>query len=557
MRVRASQAGRTLRYAILGAATFAVTTAFTQVAMAEPSNTVETIEGKLADGTAYLLRKPANWNGIVINDLDGILRRNAIPYRMMLEAGYGTAAAERREYDRKWTQNLNEDLRRTQEALELFKKTFGKPKLVIAYGRSAGGGTALQAAEARPDTVDGVVALCASMKFLGHTGDNFKFDFFYILKALLAPHDERLLTHALPARDHRPVLDYWKDVLQAAAKTPEGRARIALAITLVQYPIYGDTPREKGYTRPDFDDPQAVTDAMIRNLPRLVSRLSTLRVVGEKDFPPDLPIPGTLQPDVTGNDGAVYADYWKVSNPSLQRVTEHLYAQAGLKLADDLARLDAAPRKPMDREAFRKGLIGRGLPTVPVFRVDNLGDSVTPPLAARAYDELVEWNGLGDRYRTAYVEDSGHCYFRPEQEFVAVEVMRERLQTGKWPDTSVAALNARAGIKPGDGRIFVEGNLAPYPGVWRLKAYTDAFEPATFSTAKTLVESYEASVVSKVLKRKLLAQLSAAERAANRGRVAEAHSALDRFVDVVESIPDGVVRTRLLAAAHQLRRTKD
>src|SRR5690606_35902023 len=164
-----------------------------------------------------------------------------------------------------------------------------------------------------------------------------------------------------------------------------------------------------------------------------ISRLGLLKVVGRDDLPPDLPIRGTPQPDVVGNDGAVYADYWKVSDPTYRRVTQHLYAQAGLDLADDLALLDAAPRKQMDREEFRKGLLGRGLPTVPVFRVDNLGDRVAPPIAARAYDALVELNGLGDFYSTAYVEDSGHCHFRPEHELAAIDVMRERLETGKWP----------------------------------------------------------------------------------------------------------------------------
>lgn len=551
----AARMSRLLWLTFFGAVTIAFTAVSAQTTEMELSDGVQTIEGKLADGTSYLLRKPANWNGIVVNDLDGIWRRNAVPYRMLLESGYGTAAAERRAYDRAWTKNLQDDLRRTQESLEIFKAKFGQPQLVIAYGRSAGGGTALQAAESRPDTVDGVVALCASMNFLGHTGDNFIFDFFYILKMLLAPQDERLLTHALPPRDYQPIRDHWQDVLQAAAKTPEGRARIALAITLVQYPIYGDTAREKGFPRPNFDDPQAVMDAMLRSLPRFISRLGLLRVVGEKDFPPDLPIAGTPQRDAVGNDGAVYADYWKVSDPLFRRVTESLYARTGLNLIDELTLLDNAPRKSMDQREFRKGLLGRGLPTVPVFRADNLGDRVAPPIAARAYDALVELNGLGDLYRTAYVEDSGHCYFRPQQEFAAIEVMRERLQTGKWPATDAAALNVRAGIEPGDARIFVEGKLGPYAGTWRLKAYTDAFQLETFATARALMASYDASLLTKALRRRLLTHLSAAEEATDRGRFTEANSALDRFVGIVDGIPNGIVRTRLLAAAHQLRRT--
>jgi pimeloyl-ACP methyl ester carboxylesterase len=552
--------------AIFGAAAFAITTVFAQAAKAESSPAVERIEGKLADGTPYLLRKPSNWNGIVVTDLDGIFRGEDGVYQLLLKAGYGTAGANRRPWDRFWTLNRRDDVRRPQEALAIFRERLGKPRFVIAFGGSAGGAVALLTAEHHPDTVDGAVAMCATMPF-GHAHYNVIFDFFYTAKALLAPNDDRLLTHSLPPRGYEAVLDHWREVLEAAAKTPEGRARIALAFTMAQYPLFGSKSTIAGVKKPDFEDTDAVILAMTRLIPDVVSRLVHLTVHSEKDWPPDLQIRGTPQPNVVGNDGAVYADYWQNSDPVHKRVTEAIYARAGLDVAADLKTLDAAPRVKLDRSLLGvQGLVGRGLITMPVFRMDNLGDISASPNTSKLYDALVEANGLTHLYRTSYVDNSGHCFFKPEHEFMAIEVMRERLETGKWPDTSAAALNARIGFTESwvldsktrtddRGMRFVDAKFGPYTGMWRLWEYPDGYQPATFASATKLVKSYDASALTSSQRRLLLNQLSAAERFAKQGQAAEAHRALDRFVGAAESATSRVVRTRLLATAHQLRRT--
>ena len=86
---RASWMGRMLGPALFGAAAFAVTAASAQVTEAEPSGTLETVEGMLADGTPYLLRRPSNWNRIVVTDLDRKARSDASVYQLLIESGYG------------------------------------------------------------------------------------------------------------------------------------------------------------------------------------------------------------------------------------------------------------------------------------------------------------------------------------------------------------------------------------------------------------------------------------------------------------------------------------
>lgn len=514
---------------------------------------VEEFEGRLADGTPYLVRKPSNWNGIVLRDLDGVRAKDSAFYTMLIERGYGTVGVSRRSHDRAWTLNRLDDMQRPQQGLEIFRAKFGEPKLVIAFGRSAGGSSALLTSERHPGTVDGAVALCATMDIVGYSGYNIIFDFLYVLKALLAPNDDQLLTHALPTADPAPQLDRWSQVLQDAVKTPEGCARIALAFTLTQYPVFGSNRGAKGVAKPDFSDPQAVLEAMVQSLPQIAGRLALLTVHGEEDFPPDLEIPGTPVSNPVGNDGGVYADYWKNADPAYRRVTEAIYAQVNLDPAADLRTIDASPRVSLDRDNMRRGILARGLPTMPVFRMDNLGDQTAPPNASKLYDRLVDFNGLADLYRTSYVDNSGHCYFKPEQVFAAVDVMRERLQTGKWPTTDAAALNARAGVDDGDGIVFVDLEPGPHTATWRLEAHSDLFQPATFAKAAALVSSYKYSLTP-TQQQHLLAYLSAAEQAADQGRFTEANSALDRFVGDVDGITHRVVRTRLLAAAYQLRR---
>jgi hypothetical protein len=120
--------------------------------------------GTLADGTAYRMRVPANWNRILINDLDYANARAADNERNMylLERGYGisgTARHPRRQFEYDPAQEVS----RLVMVLDIFEAHFGKPLHVIQYGHSGGGHIALAMSEMRPDRIDGAIAGC------GHT----------------------------------------------------------------------------------------------------------------------------------------------------------------------------------------------------------------------------------------------------------------------------------------------------------------------------------------------------------------------------------------------------
>jgi hypothetical protein len=66
--------------AVFSPALAAVQPAAQTSASATATSSVEEIGGTLADGTRWIARKPANWNGALLLDLDGAgLRRHASP----------------------------------------------------------------------------------------------------------------------------------------------------------------------------------------------------------------------------------------------------------------------------------------------------------------------------------------------------------------------------------------------------------------------------------------------------------------------------------------------
>jgi hypothetical protein len=111
--------------------------------------------------------------------------------------------------------------------------------------------------------------------------------------------------------------------------------------------------------------------------------------------------------------------------------------------------LASAPRIAPDPAAA--GYLARfGLPTgrtpVPVLTMHNIGDGTAPVAHERAYVERVAL--LGDRaeLRQMFVNRGGHCVFTASEEITALRTLVRRLDDGRWPSASPAALNAEAGL---------------------------------------------------------------------------------------------------------------
>ena len=117
--------------------------------------------GVLADGTAYRMDVPDNWNGALLLDLDYATRpdptgepRNAL----LLSRGYAMAGVTRLKTG--WAVPSSVD--NLIATLGLFEHAYGKPKWAIAFGGSLGGHTSATAVNIHPERFAGAVAMCSS-----------------------------------------------------------------------------------------------------------------------------------------------------------------------------------------------------------------------------------------------------------------------------------------------------------------------------------------------------------------------------------------------------------
>src|SRR5207249_4084934 len=121
--------------------------------------------------------------------------------------------------------------------------------------------------------------------------------------------------------------------------------------------------------------------------------------------------------------------------------------KAGLDLKADLRALDAAPRiaaDPAAVERAKKNVAFNGKLQIPVLALNITGDSLAWSVYDTAYETIARREGKSDLLRMTYVHGPGHCGFNGAERIATFEAMIERLDTGRWPDTQPAALNARA-----------------------------------------------------------------------------------------------------------------
>jgi hypothetical protein len=133
------------------------------------------------------------------------------------------------------------------------------------------------------------------------------------------------------------------------------------------------------------------------------------------------------------------------------------YRSAGLDLGRDLDRLAAAPRIAPDHDAtaymYRFG-VPQGRTPVPVLTLHSTGDGGAVPDQERWYAEQVARSGDPSRLRQLYVERGMHGSLSAAEEIVALRTVFERIDSGRWPDTSPRRLS-EAARELGDGYRLV------------------------------------------------------------------------------------------------------
>ena len=379
----------------------------------------EAISGKLADGTSYRVSKPENWNEVLVLDLDG-----AMPARgfasWLLDHDYARGGTTRVECG----YNFPNCVDNLAEVRRLFTEQFGAPKWTIVTGGSRGAFVARLALERHPELFD------AAMSFAGGGAGsiatmNSKLDAVWTLKTLVNPASSLRLVNITNVEEENAALSA---LLEEALATPQGRARLSLAAAFEQFALWVNPNAPE----PDATDYEAQIDQIASRFvfanPAIV-REGMERVAGG---------------NICWNNGVDYRRLLELSGR--KEMVTALYRKANLDLESDLAALERSERISADSAA-----LGRAEPLMtytgrifgPIIVVDN-DDPVDGAPLKLAYVETLNRAGTQDLLRLCWVRAAGHGGQTDIERIAGFVTLINRIEKGKWGDTSPAAMNTLA-----------------------------------------------------------------------------------------------------------------
>src|SRR5258708_3587316 len=385
--------------------------------------------GMLPDGATYVIEVPAKWNGSLFLYSHGyVVPGSANPAQdfaitdpatpaFMLANGFALAGSSYATTGWAVEQALPDQI----AVLDIFNKAVGTPKRTIAWGHSLGG------------MITGGVATW-----------NTALDSAFAFKTLLGGSGLQLVNITDPTGN----LTFAEEILAAAQKTHQGRARLALSSALA------DTP---GWFFPLSPEPAANDFASLQANQFLWAQMV--------DFPFAFALRAELefraQGNVSWNTGVNYRR--QLEHSASRNEVVALYEQAGLSLDADLDALEDAARISPDHHAIEyleKNIVYNGDIHIPVLTLHTTGDGLVVVENESAYRQVVREDGNGEFLRRTFVARAGHCAFTPAETIAAVLVLIDRLDTGKWRNLDPAALNAAAAVL-GPLNTFGGGSVIP------------------------------------------------------------------------------------------------
>jgi hypothetical protein len=404
---------------------------------ADPGPAVE-LTGALPDGATWLIEKPANWNGTLLlyghgmrapgEDNPAVDTPDPITGKFLLDQGYALAGSSYA------TTGFAMEAAIADQAdlVGIFRKKIAKPTTTIAWGTSLGGAVSAALLERHPGLFDGGLSMCGPLA--GGVGlmDSY-LDTLFALKTLLAP-DVSLVHLGDSLFDQ---IDALQAAVEAAQATPDGRAKIALAAAVGDFPgwAHADNPR------PAPDDLETQQQAQFEHMMEMA--FFGLALGADID--------GRVGGNPSTNIGVDYAKLLHRSNGHDEVLA--LYAQSGLNLKQDLAALAGAERiaaDPAARATLAEISTFTGEISDPMLTLHTAGDQQVVVEQENAYAKTVRHAGNGSLLRQAFTERAFHCAFTPAEMVSALGALTDRVQTGGWRHAAdSAALQARAiGLGP-------------------------------------------------------------------------------------------------------------
>ncbi len=412
----------------------------------ETSGTVR-FDGLLESGALWVAAVPSDWNGTLLlwsrgwrPDQGSGEAAPAAAEAALLAQGYALAGSSYSAGG--WA--LAEAVPDQLATLDAFAAASGRtPERTLAWGMSMGGLVSVSLAERHGDRIDGALPMCSSMG--GALGMmNMGLDGAFALDVLLDADDA---IRVVGIEDDMANGAAARPLIAAARATPEGRARLALAGVLAGLPGWTSANAPE----PAADDYAAQTEQM-----------TDVLAIG-------VLLPRAEQEQRAGgvfswNEGV---DYRVLLERSERRaLVEAMYADAGLDLAADLDRLNAAPRivaDPAAADYMRDNYTPDARPEVPVLAVQRKGDGVTSPSLQRAYADAALARVGPAMIESLWLDGAGHCNFSTEEIAASVDALDRRVRDGAWPEP--AAMFVAHEPAPMPRVCFRDGPCDGYAGV--------------------------------------------------------------------------------------------
>jgi pimeloyl-ACP methyl ester carboxylesterase len=383
-------------------------------------------------GAAYQIDIPANWNGDLVLYSHGYVAPGSdnpaedagdpATAEYLLSHGYALAGSAYKTTG--WA--VQDALEDQINLLNLFDKTFGKPKHTIAWGHSLGGMITAGLVQRDPQRFAGALPMCGVLAG-GVAVWNVGLDSGFVFKTLLAPNSGLQLVNI---QNPDANLGLAETILGQAQRTPEGQARVALAAAV------GDLP---GWFTPGSPEP-AAGDFNAREA-------NQASWDAQVDFPFGFALRAELEQRAGGNPSwNIGVDYRRQLNQSVDRdEVEALYAAAGLNLDQDLRKLASAPRvlaNPRAVSYLMRNIVFDGdIDHVPVLTMHTTDDGLVLNQDEQAYASIVDRPEL---LRQTFVHRPGHCTFTPAETIAAFNALVGRINTGRWSGVQPQELNQAA-----------------------------------------------------------------------------------------------------------------
>ena len=460
------------RKALILLAAVGVMAAVPAASGAQPPPCPSTYCGTTADGGQWIADVPAQWNGTLLLYSHGFGPPAAQDapdpntQAALLARGYALAGSSYDPNGSWWAlDSALSDQFQTLSAVEALLPH--DPIHVFAVGTSMGGLISSLEDEHSNGRLQASLTTCGIVAG-GLQLNNYQLDGEYAMSQLLAGGTLKLVHFTDPG--DALTTGYAMDALAGQAQsTPQGRARLALAMSLMNVATWAPgqpMPAPRDYAA------QEQGQYTIQFAPTGAAPLFTTQDFVEFGRPwIDQASGGSATWTKGVNFGLLLAE------SSYAPEVVSLYRQAGLNLGADLANLTRHANITADAAAVRS-LTQSSVPTgrlqVPELDLHTISDQLVPVQQENYYRDTVARAGRSDLLRQAFVQRQLHCNFTPSELVAGVQAVQQRVETGRWGHLAdPAVLNGAASATGLGSSAFIPFEPA------RLSGDNGPFDPFT------------------------------------------------------------------------------